>query len=615
MAKQRRNRERATELITVLDGMVPAKYPYRAFSLPASGAELSLQKRSRNMTLEDVIDAVRAAVGKDLEKSKKKNRASEGKVSIRDVMNASREVFAVAVLQEDGEILEASDSLKRMLSIQNLKGQRAFIGCGGWNVDEITGVGTCETRPEDVLLCQMDACSSATSEKDSLRTLLVYRDAHNLSQEIKMQRSLIPPKLELPEPGIDTGYDSVFSTLANTARNTAFNTACNTACNSIAIRAEDLAAQLAAREGGNMSDTINNMGSIGHSSQGMYPDPRMGMGNMMRGGMPGMMSHMSQSLPQKPAMGSSSLMAAEKAFMDALRRLEYERSQEAARSECGSISYQADQLGSLQGARSQCGSVRFSLDALDQKPSAPNSVNMVNPMLAQQQMQQGYAPSQVQQVPVSMGAQGGGMMGSYNMGGYPAPDMQQEQFMGSGMGVGGSPSPMGPPMGLPSRMQTSGMMGAGAMGADPAGQDMQAMQIGQYGNMSHGGRSENDFSAPMPPNANQGDEWSRLELDEFRPQYMGNTSMGMEMPPPEFEAKPQINRNVDDMNQFMVPSQKMPQQGMPMDDFARFSQPSETDHLAQDINSMRYVRVNMRDIASKMSQPPDLDEVIDQVNQ
>ena len=37
---------------------VPAKYPYRAFSKPAVGAELSLQKRSRNMTLEDVIDAV-----------------------------------------------------------------------------------------------------------------------------------------------------------------------------------------------------------------------------------------------------------------------------------------------------------------------------------------------------------------------------------------------------------------------------------------------------------------------------------------------------------------------------------------------------------------------------
>jgi hypothetical protein len=29
MAKQRRNREKATELITVLDDLVPAKYPYR----------------------------------------------------------------------------------------------------------------------------------------------------------------------------------------------------------------------------------------------------------------------------------------------------------------------------------------------------------------------------------------------------------------------------------------------------------------------------------------------------------------------------------------------------------------------------------------------------------
>eukprot|EP00960_Hanusia_phi_P053577 762163-Hanusia_phi.AAC.7 len=72
-----------------------------------------------------------------------------------------------------------------------------------------------------------------------------------------MQRSLIPPKLELPEPGIDTVCDPQRS------------------CNSIAIRAEDLAAQLAAREGGNMSDTINNMGSIGHSSQGMYPVSRL----------------------------------------------------------------------------------------------------------------------------------------------------------------------------------------------------------------------------------------------------------------------------------------------------------------------------------------------------
>ena len=29
MAKQRRNREKATELITLLDDIVPAKYPYR----------------------------------------------------------------------------------------------------------------------------------------------------------------------------------------------------------------------------------------------------------------------------------------------------------------------------------------------------------------------------------------------------------------------------------------------------------------------------------------------------------------------------------------------------------------------------------------------------------
>jgi hypothetical protein len=29
MSKQRRNREKATELITVLDDIVPAKYPYR----------------------------------------------------------------------------------------------------------------------------------------------------------------------------------------------------------------------------------------------------------------------------------------------------------------------------------------------------------------------------------------------------------------------------------------------------------------------------------------------------------------------------------------------------------------------------------------------------------
>lgn len=70
MAKQRRNREKATELITVLDGLVPAKYPYRAFSLCKDDTDSSLRKRSRNRTLEDVIDAVRSAVGKSGEKNK-----------------------------------------------------------------------------------------------------------------------------------------------------------------------------------------------------------------------------------------------------------------------------------------------------------------------------------------------------------------------------------------------------------------------------------------------------------------------------------------------------------------------------------------------------------------
>ena len=57
MAKQRRNRERATELMTSLDELVPAVYPYRAFT-STDGVESSLRKRSRNKTLEDVIAAV-----------------------------------------------------------------------------------------------------------------------------------------------------------------------------------------------------------------------------------------------------------------------------------------------------------------------------------------------------------------------------------------------------------------------------------------------------------------------------------------------------------------------------------------------------------------------------
>eukprot|EP00960_Hanusia_phi_P053576 762163-Hanusia_phi.AAC.6 len=254
MAKQRRNRERATELITGslhgIDAQHCSSDPLVqflmgwAFSLPASGAELSLQVTNDDLGCETSSHDLTCAFSETFEKHDsrrrhrrcqscsgqgdqemrslvqlttgylgfreeqeglryssilhaqritivlllQKNRASEGKVSIRDVMNASREVFAVAVLQEDGE--------------------RAFIGCGGWNVDEITGVGTCETRYENdpeflrwagrratlpdgcMLFSYSEACEVLVtvaktlhqSEKDSLRTLLVYRDAHNLSQ-------------------------------------------------------------------------------------------------------------------------------------------------------------------------------------------------------------------------------------------------------------------------------------------------------------------------------------------------------------------------------------------------------------------------------------------------
>jgi len=57
MAKQRRNRERATELMSILDELVPAVYPYRAFT-SSNSEESSLRKRSRNKTLEDVIASV-----------------------------------------------------------------------------------------------------------------------------------------------------------------------------------------------------------------------------------------------------------------------------------------------------------------------------------------------------------------------------------------------------------------------------------------------------------------------------------------------------------------------------------------------------------------------------
>jgi hypothetical protein len=149
VVKQRRNRERATELITVLDSMVPAKYPYRAFSKPAVGAEMSLQRRSRNMTLEDVIDTVRRALGKD---SRASRYRSDAQVSIASVMRASREALGVAIVREDGEIVEASDGLKRMLGSDQLEKKRAFIRSGEWMIDELAGISTCQVPPEGMRL-------------------------------------------------------------------------------------------------------------------------------------------------------------------------------------------------------------------------------------------------------------------------------------------------------------------------------------------------------------------------------------------------------------------------------------------------------------------------------
>ena len=341
-AKQRRNRKRATELITVLDGMVPAKYPYRAFSKPAVGPELSLQKRSRNMTLEDVIDLVRQALGKDAS-SRRRTRANEGKVSISEVMCSSHNALGSAILREDGEIIEASESLKRMFGVEQLKCQRVFIRSGEWQIDELTGVGTCQISPDDALVCQMDG---STSTIDSVRTLLVYRHAAHLQRQLHEIRASIPPMLDLPDADYpNSPCHSVFSTLANTARNTAYNTASNTACNSIQIHADDIAAVIAAREQG-AGLGLGGMGGMGS------------MASMARGGMGGgaggiggsrSMPCSSMALPPRPGqhvsgmggMGgvggggfggggssSSSLAAAEAAFVQALKRLEYERSQE-----------------------------------------------------------------------------------------------------------------------------------------------------------------------------------------------------------------------------------------------------------------------------------------------
>jgi len=67
MAKQRRNRERATELMTLLEELVPPNNPFRSKD-PGSSSMQELPKRSRNKVLEDTIAAVSKAVMQDMVK-------------------------------------------------------------------------------------------------------------------------------------------------------------------------------------------------------------------------------------------------------------------------------------------------------------------------------------------------------------------------------------------------------------------------------------------------------------------------------------------------------------------------------------------------------------------
>eukprot|EP00292_Cryptomonas_paramecium_P019129 CAMPEP_0113714082 /NCGR_PEP_ID=MMETSP0038_2-20120614/32386_1 /TAXON_ID=2898 /ORGANISM="Cryptomonas paramecium" /LENGTH=111 /DNA_ID=CAMNT_0000640953 /DNA_START=132 /DNA_END=463 /DNA_ORIENTATION=- /assembly_acc=CAM_ASM_000170 len=110
--KQRRNREKATELITLLDDLVPAKYPYRSFSAPASDADSTLKKRSRNKTLEDVIDAVRAAIAK-ADDSAKTQAPKSSQARMKDVLCSSEDVLGVIILYDDGEVHTASSAACR----------------------------------------------------------------------------------------------------------------------------------------------------------------------------------------------------------------------------------------------------------------------------------------------------------------------------------------------------------------------------------------------------------------------------------------------------------------------------------------------------------------------
>ena len=361
-AKQRRNRDRATDLITQLDALVPARYPYRAFSKAASESELSLQKRSRNMTLEDVLDAVRGALGKDkLPREKQGDR----NVSYREIMCASHSAFAVAVLKDDCGVLEASDGFARMMNTTTCARKRAFVYSGVWSVTKESGVATCQVSPHDVLLCDIQQRAAQKHELPAMpeghaRTLLVFRDPQRLKQWVHEMTPQMPVSPMLPSDTLCSPGHSAFSTFATnttyhtTASNTRDNTTVNTACNSMMIHADDLACYASQPAGGPVLPGVGL--STRHSEN---------------------MRNQSMSLPSRPTMvepglrggevRGQSLLQAELQFVRALKWLEYERSLEAVQSQYDSLREAPDQLASIrQTARAQ---------AVSAAPSGPHKYN------------------------------------------------------------------------------------------------------------------------------------------------------------------------------------------------------------------------------------------------
>eukprot|EP00291_Cryptomonas_curvata_P026881 CAMPEP_0172174462 /NCGR_PEP_ID=MMETSP1050-20130122/13678_1 /TAXON_ID=233186 /ORGANISM="Cryptomonas curvata, Strain CCAP979/52" /LENGTH=170 /DNA_ID=CAMNT_0012846441 /DNA_START=270 /DNA_END=778 /DNA_ORIENTATION=+ len=169
--KQRRNREKATELITVLDDIVPAKYPYRSFSAPSSDADSTLKKRSRNKTLEDVIDAVRAEIAKADDSGRAANAGQNAsQVRMRDVLCSSVDVLGIVILYDDGEVHSSSEAGCRVLGL--LVGHRVFVSSGGWFAG-VQGVMTCEASAKDVVVVDLPpgAQHRRPTRDDKLRTL------------------------------------------------------------------------------------------------------------------------------------------------------------------------------------------------------------------------------------------------------------------------------------------------------------------------------------------------------------------------------------------------------------------------------------------------------------